>query len=105
MEAKEYVSSSVKLSTVMLQAGKDAVREDPNFKEQLHVLDQSINSSPVFLNLNPDKPGVALVAAPNFSHATSYANVSKENLDLIGDEVRYDVDALESIRVEEFKMG
>ena len=89
----------------MLQARKVAVREDLNFEEQLHVLDQVINSSPVFSNLNPDKHGVALATAPNFSHATSYANVSKENLDLIGDEVRYDVDCLEAIWVEEFKMG
>nr|POF11142.1 hypothetical protein CFP56_33222 [Quercus suber] len=97
MEAKEYVSSSVKVSTTLLQAGKDAVKEDLVFEEQLYALDQAINSPPVSTNLNPDKPGVALAIAPNFSHAMSCANVSKENLDLIGDEVRCVVDSLEAI--------
>ena len=57
-----------------------------------------INSSPVLSNLKPDKPSIASAIAPNFSHATSRINVSKENQGLTGDEVRYDVDSLERLK-------
>ena len=71
----------------------------PNFEEQLQVLAQAINSSLVLSKLKTDKPGVVSTTAPTFSNATSCINLSKENQELNNEEVRYDVDSLEAIRI------
>ena len=56
-------------------------------------------------NLKTDKPGVVLATARIFSHAKSCMNVSKENQGLNNEEVKYDVDSLEAIRIKEFNIG
>ena len=84
---------------------KDDARVVPNFEEQFQVLDQAINSSTVLSKLKTDKPSVISATAPTFSHATSCINMSKENQGLNNEEVRYGVDSLEAIRIEEFNVG
>lgn len=105
MEDNEYVSSSVKLLTRLLQAKKDNTKEVPSIEEQLHVLDQGINSTPMFSNLKPENSGIASATIPKFYHAISCTNVTKENQCLIRDEVRFDVDSLEVIQIKQFNMG
>ena len=84
---------------------KDDARVVPNFEEQFQVLDQAINSSTVLSKLKTDKPSVISATAPTFSHATSCINMSKENQGLNNEEVRYGVDSLEAIRIEEFNVS
>jgi len=104
MDDDEYISSSMKqLET--LQAVKDDARVVLNLEEQLHILDHAINSFPVLSNLKIDKPSVVSATAPIFSHAKSCINVSKESQGLNNEKVKYDVDSLEAIRVEEFNVG
>ena len=105
MDAEEHVSSLVRISTMLLQDGKDAAKENPTFEEQLHELDKEINYSPVFSKLHLDFSELPSVPAPLFSHATLAVNVSKANLDLIRNEVRHEMDSLEAIQAEEFKVG
>lgn len=112
MVAVENVSSMVRISTLLLEDGTNADEENPTFEEQLLELDKEINFSPESLNLNPDFPRLPSVAVPMFSHATSSVNVlktsvhvSKPNSVFIGNEVGHEMDSLEAIRADEFKVG
>ena len=51
----------------------------------------------MFSKLHLDFSELPSVVAPLFSHARSAVNVSKANLDLIGNEVRHEMDSLEAI--------
>ena len=100
MEDGEYVSSSVKHSTGLLQAEKHDARVVPRIKEQLHVSDQRNNFSPVFSNFKPDTSGNVSATSPKFYHATSYPYVAMENQCLNRGKVRDEVDLLEAIQIE-----
>ena len=90
---------------MLLEDGQNAAEENPSFKEQLHALDKEINCSPGFPKLNPKFSRLPLVTDPLFSHATSSANVSKAYLDFIRNKMGREVDFLETIRADEFKVG
>ena len=105
MEAAKHVFSLERISTMLLEDGQNAAEENPSFKEQLHALDKEINCSPGFPKLNPKFSRLPLVTDPLFSHATSSANVSKAYLDFIRNKMGREVDFLETIRADEFKVG
>ena len=105
MEAAKHVSSLERISTMLLEDGQNATEENPSFEEQLHALDKEINCSLGFPKLNPEFSGLPSITDPLFSHATSSANVSKAYPDFIGNKIGREVDSLETIWADEFKVG